>query len=382
MFYTSVLFVEAEIMKKSKIITSAFSNLYTDQRIEKVCETLHKEGYTLEVIGNDWGGNEPLDRPYDVLRISLKSKTLKTGYLEFNWKLYHEIKKRITPETILHANDVDALWPNYLLAKKYKLPLVFDSHEIFSEMPAVQGRFSQKVWRYIERKVIPDLKFMMTASYSYAEWFKKQYGVEAVVVQNVPVKMEVTEPYENHQSKIILYQGAINPFRGIDKVIKAMQLINNTELHIAGDGPMKAEYEQLVIDLGLQSKVKFLGKLHPDDLKLVTRKADVGLSIEENGGPSYLFSFPNKVSDYIQARVPVVLVNFPEMMRILSKFEVGESIQDHHPETLAKAISVVLENGKLFYRDELNRAANELCWENESAKILNLFEKASRDVQF
>ncbi|MFN8362985.1 MAG: hypothetical protein U0T85_05030 [Cloacibacterium normanense] len=37
--------------------------------------------------------------------------------------------------------------------------------------------------------------------------------------------------------KIILYQGTINYSRGIDKMIEAMQFIENAEFHIAGRGP-------------------------------------------------------------------------------------------------------------------------------------------------
>lgn len=364
-------------MIRKKILTSAFSNLYTDQRIEKVCATLHNGGYDIELIGNNWGGEEPIQRPYKAHRIKLMSKSLKTGYIEFNWKLYFELEKRITSDTILHANDVDALWPNYLLAKKYKLPLVFDSHEIFSEMPAVQGRFSQKVWRAIEKKVIPNLNYMMTASYSYAEWFKSHYGIEAVVVQNLPKQLKIRLNEMKNDPKIILYQGAINPFRGIDKVVKAMELIEGAEFHIAGAGPKKEEYEALVQELQLSHRVKFLGKLHPEDLRKITQKADVGLSVEENGGPSYLYSFPNKVSDYIQARVPVVLINFPEMKRVIDQFSVGEIIENHNSETIAKAINKVLSNGKEFYKTELERASQELCWEKESQKVLDLFAKAA-----
>ncbi|WP_346729933.1 hypothetical protein [Chryseobacterium capnotolerans] len=79
---------------KKKIITSAFSNLYTDQRIEKVCRTLYENGYEIELIGNDWNGAEEMQRPYPFSRIHLASKSLKTAYFEFNWKLYHELKKR------------------------------------------------------------------------------------------------------------------------------------------------------------------------------------------------------------------------------------------------------------------------------------------------
>lgn len=365
-------------MQKKKIITSAFSNLYTDQRIEKVCRTLHENGYTIELIGNNWGGAEPMSRPYPFSRIELVSKSLKTAYFEFNWELYRELKKKADQNTILHANDLDALLPNYFLAKKLNIPLIFDSHEIFSEMPAIQGKMSQKLWRYLEKKLIPDIKFMMTASGSYAKWFKNKYGVNPVVVQNSPRKLHFNQEIPNNYPKIILYQGAINPFRGIDKAILAMHHLENVIFKIAGDGPMKKTYEELVIKENLQQKVQFLGKLLPEDLRKITLTVDCGMSIEENGGESYFYSLPNKVLDCIQARVPVILSNLPEMQSIKNQFDVGEIIRDHEPSTIAESIQSVLNKGRKNYQPELEKAANILCWENEEVKLLQVFEKASR----
>lgn len=364
---------------KKKIITSAFSNLYTDQRIEKVCKTLSDNGYSIDLIGNDWGGNEKMERPYSFSRIKLKSKSLKTAYFEFNWKLYKELKKKADKNTILHANDIDALLPNFLIAKKLNIPLVFDSHEIFTEMPAIQNRLSQKVWRLLERSLVPKMKFMMTESQSYAEWFQEKYRVDAVVVRNIPRKIFSAPEIPNNNPKIILYQGAINQSRGIDKVILAMHNIKNAVLKIAGDGPLKKTYEQLVISEKLQNKVFFLGKLKPENLREVTKTADLGFSLEENNGVSYYYSLPNKVCDYIQSRVPLVMINFPEMQRIKDKFDIGEVVTDHDPETIEKAMNRMLEKGRAFYAQELEKAAEVYCWENEEEKILKLFKKASEN---
>ncbi|MDQ0592284.1 glycosyltransferase involved in cell wall biosynthesis [Chryseobacterium ginsenosidimutans] len=365
-------------MQNKKIITSAFSNLYTDQRIEKVCRTLHENGYEIDLIGNDWGGAEKMSRPYSFSRITLASKSLKTAYFEFNWKLYHELKKKADQNTILHANDLDALLPNYLVAKKLNIPLVFDSHEIFSEMPAIQGKMSQKLWKYLEKKILPDIQFMMTASGSYAKWFQNKYGIHPVVVQNAPRKLDFTIEIPENNPKILLYQGAINPFRGIDKAILAMHHLENVLFKIAGDGPMKKVYEELVIKENLQDKVQFLGKLLPEDLRKITLTADCGMSIEENGGESYFYSLPNKVLDCIQARVPVILSNLPEMQNIRSQFDIGEIIKDHQPESIAEAVTSVLNKNRKNFQPELEKAANILCWENEEVKLLQVFERASQ----
>ncbi|KEY18074.1 glycosyltransferase family 4 protein [Kaistella antarctica] len=360
-----------------KVIVSVFNNLYTDQRVEKVCESLSTAGYEIDLIGNSWGGLPQMERPYPFSRIILKTKILRYAYVEFQWKLYQQLLKKADKNCILLANDLDTILPNYLISKKFGIPLVFDSHEIFTEMPALQRRFTQKIWRSLQRWLIPKLTYMMTASESYADWFAKTYEIERpITVQNFPVKIANLQDYFKINSpKIILYQGVINPSRGLDQIISAMKSLENAELWIAGDGPKKEELESLTKTLDLESKVKFLGKLLPKDLREITKNADVGLSIEENNGLSYYYSMPNKVSDYIQARIPVVVSDFPEMRKVIDRFATGEKISDHSQ--LAEKIEIVLRNGKLFYKVALDKAAAELCWEKEEPKLLRLFKKVT-----
>jgi glycosyltransferase involved in cell wall biosynthesis len=221
---------------------------------------------------------------------------------------------------------------------------------------------------------------MITASSGYANWFKNQYGIHPVVVQNAPRKSDFTLEIPENNPKIVLYQGVINPFRGIDKAILAINYLDNVIFKIAGDGPKKKEYEELVIKENLQLKVQFLGKLLPQDLRKITLTADCGMSIEENGGESYYYSLPNKVLDCIQARVPLVLSDLPEMQNIKSQFNIGEIIKNHQPRTIAEAINSVLNKGRRNYQPELEKAANLLCWENEEVKLLQVFEKASLSI--
>jgi hypothetical protein len=75
-----------------------------------------------------------MERPYPF-QDRLKSKSLKTAYFEFNWKLYHELKKKadkirfFMPMILMHFCQIISL-------PKTEYSVGFDSHEIFSEMPA------------------------------------------------------------------------------------------------------------------------------------------------------------------------------------------------------------------------------------------------------
>ncbi|PZU80945.1 MAG: glycosyl transferase family 1 [Chryseobacterium sp.] len=364
-----------------RVIVSVFNNLYTDQRVEKVCKTLYDNGYQPILIGNNWMGTPEMDRAYPFHRVELRSKKLRFAYIEYQRKLYKELLKYADNKTILLANDLETIMPNYLISKKLGIPLVFDSHEIFTEMPTIQGRWVKTIWKRIESSFLPKVKRIITASSSYADWFVKEYNINRpVVVRNLPRRIEFEGTIENSK-KIILYQGWLNYSRGIDKAILAMQSIENSELWIAGSGPLEAEFKEVAKTANVLHKVKFLGRLSPKELRRITPKADVGISIEENNGLSYYYSLPNKISDYIQSRVPVVVSNFPEMKNIVDNFHVGEVIENHSPEHLAEKLKIVLKKGKASYLHNLNVAADELCWENEEDKILKIFSECKRELE-
>ena len=52
-----------------------------------------------------------------------------------------------TKADALLANDLDTLLPNYLVSKLKGIPLIYDSHEIFCEVPELQNNPSKKrIW--------------------------------------------------------------------------------------------------------------------------------------------------------------------------------------------------------------------------------------------
>ena len=70
----------------------------------------------------------------------------------------------------------------------------------------------------------------------------------------------------------------------------------------------------------------------------------------------------------------MVVSKFPEMQKIVEKYQVGEFISSHEPKHLAEKVKTVLEKGRTSYLPQLEIAAQELCWENEAPKILKLFK--------
>jgi len=65
----------------------------------------------------------------------------------------------------------------------------------------------------------------------------------------------------------------------------------------------------------------------------------------------------------------------PEMKFIVEKYEIGEMIESHDPQYLASKFESLLGNDKKisYFRENLKKAAADLCWENEEQELMNIY---------
>jgi glycosyltransferase involved in cell wall biosynthesis len=263
------------------------------------------------------------------------------------------------------------------------LPLVHDCHEYFRGVPELNGRPGTTwAWKKIEDHIFPKLHSVYAVNASIAEIYHKEYGVEIRVIRNVPVRKTGVSAKHNSElgipeySRIILYQGAVNVDRGLEEAIRAMKYIREKAyLVIIGTGDILDQLKSIAKEEGVSDKVIFTGPIPFEDLYEYTLMADIGLSIEKDVSLNYHFCLPNKFLDYIQARVPVLVSPLPEMKAIVEKYGIGEMIDNHDPQYLAYKFDSLLSNGKKssLFLENLQRAATELCWENEEKELMNIY---------
>ena len=175
-------------MNKKHIAVSVISDLVTDQRVIRICNTLQQMGFTVTVIARGFKNSLPLEAYF------FKSRKIAMPFQN----RYPSIC-RIQPETFWKlffiktdyylANDLDTLVPNYLLSKWKRKHLFYDTHEYFTGVPELNDSpFKRKTWKFFENRIFPKLKnIIYTVNESVKNTYFKEYGNDIKVVRNVPV---------------------------------------------------------------------------------------------------------------------------------------------------------------------------------------------------
>lgn len=370
-------------MQKPKAIVSVINDLVTDRRVHKTCTVLTEQGYEVTLVGRVLKNSLPLDeRAYKTHRMKLWFEKGVAFYAEFTIRLFFFLLKN--KASLLVANDLDTLLPNYYFSNRRRIDLVYDSHEIFCEVPELQETpLKKKIWERLEKSIVPKLKYCITVNQSIANWFNQKYRVDFKVVRNIPDKISVNKIKTRVElnlptdKKIILLQGAgINIQRGAEEAVEAMQYVDNAILLIIGGGDAVENLKFEVKRLKLESKVIMLPKMKPEELYQYTCNADIGLSLDKATNLNYQFSLPNKLFDYVFAGVPVLASPLIEIKSFIEKNNVGVCIENHTAKHIADKMNYMLTSTDYnVWKANTKIAAQENSWEIEKKVWVNLIDK-------
>lgn len=357
-----------------KIICTVTTDLVFDQRMRRICTGLHNAGYEVLLVGRKKGKSPDLrEEPYQQHRIKCWNEKGVLFYTEFNIRLFFFLL--FSSFDAISSIDLDSILPGRVVALIRGKQQTYDAHEYFTEMEELADRkFVQSIWKLIERVTVPYIKQGYTVSEGYAELFKSKYNVDYKIVRNATV-LESNEPKVN-DSKVILYQGAVNYGRGLLPLIDAMHKVD-AKLVICGDGDLYNEVKAKIEREHLEHKVEMMGYVQPDQLKAFTQSARIGLTLFEAKGLSNKYSMANRFFDYMHAGVPQLAMNYPEYKSFNAKFEVAKLLDDLTPFTIASSLNHLLKDEQhyQYIHSEALKARKVFNWQNEEARLVSVYQE-------
>lgn len=345
----------------------------TDRRVDRHCRALVEVGYEVVVVCRGVADVETADEceaglPYRVKKVMPKHRRGWRFYAELNMQLVKAVSEEM-PD-VVWANDTDTLMGCVWAArrgtqKRRQRPLlVMDAHEVFPEVPELEGReWVKGVWRAIERRWMPKCDVLFTVSGGVADYYRKRYGVEMRVVRSIPPQRWTGIRRDEGRPRVVLYQGCINKGRGVDWAIDAMQWLEGCELVVAGGGDLETQMRAYAASKPWSGSIRFTGRISPEALAGLTGSASVGLVMLEDIGLSYHNALPNRVGDFVAAGVPMVVSDLPEMAAVVRRYGVGEVMAAPGAKALAEAVKRVLV--RQWSETDFEQARREMDWEKE-----------------
>jgi len=346
----------------------------------------HEQGYDVLLVGRKKRDSIDLPaRPYKTKRMNLLFEKGVPFYAAFQMRLFFFLlfKKK----TVLFANDLDTLLPNYLNKKLSGATLVYDSHELFCEVPElVHTPTKKRIWEKVEKSIVPKLKYCITVNISIANWFEDKYKVKFNVIRNIGNPPNINKIKSREElglptdKKIVLIQGAgINIQRGAEETVEAFQYINDAVLFIIGGGDVIEQLKQMVKDLKLEDKVFIKGKIPADELYHYTSNVDLGLTVDKDNNINYHFSLPNKLFDFINAGVPILSTPLPEIKAVIDAYNIGDFIQSHEPKHIASKIEEMLNSSNYYtWKENTKKAKLENNWQEEKKVLASIIQQIEK----
>ena len=383
---------------RKSVTVTVISDLITDYRVHRTCQTLHENGYRVLLIGIVKKDSLKLKaRDYQTDRLKMWFKNTAFFYAEFNIRLFFRLLR--SKSDIYLGNDLDVMPATWLVASLFRKPIVYDSHEYFLGMAGMDRKpIRRSVWKFLETRVFSNLRYMFTVSESVRNLYRRDYLKKLVVIRNIPMLKAPTPDLTDDEEiwiksferqipenkKLLILQGAgINESRGAEELVFAMLFLDASQFHllIIGGGDVFEKLEKIVEQNQLADKITLIPKVPFAVLSHFTRKASLGFCIDKPSVLNHKYSLSNKFFEYLHAGVPVLVSRLAEQERIINEYDVGGFIEDFHPENIAKKIKGVFADPERLNRWKKNtcRVREELNWENESKILLDIFKQVEKD---
>ncbi len=307
--------------------------------------------------------------PADTLRARVEAVFQIVLLLRNNYGLFRQF--RGVGAALVHANDLNVLPAGYLLARYWRAPLVYDSHELWTELDVPWSPTLRKLLAMLERSLIRVADAAVTVNSAIADELARRYDVpRPTVVMNCaelpddhgysnigedPGEIHpVGTPPEGSAPLRVIYQGMFHQHSGLLHVIDAAALVPEVMLSIRGSGALRDAIDAHIRDLGLGNRVRLLDPIPMRDLVPALRGFDVGVVPYLPVGMNFYFCSPNKLFEYMTAGLAVVASDLPILREVVTNADCGFLYDPGNAESLAAVLSTLAHDAGIVRRFQVN----------------------------
>ena len=375
------------------VLVLAFSNLKHDARVSRQVNVLRK-GNSLKVVCFDADEIPGVE----IIRIKQTSLTLwRKAWMaiflilrQYRWayKLFHDYgflveKFRGQHFDLIVANDIDTLPLGFNLKEKAKI--IFDAHEYAPrhfENSRIWLIFFQPFYLHLCKKFIPKVDGMLTVGRGLATAYEENFGVKPTIITNATRYNEIKSSAPDENKIRLVHHGIANPSRRIELMIEMMDYLDERftldMILMTSDyasHQTKTYIKSLKENAARNPRIKILPAVKSDEVVQTINRYDMGVFLIPPVNFNYANTLPNKLFDFIQARLGIAIGPTPEMASIVDHHDLGVVSDDFEAKSLAVKLNNITHQQLLKFKENTNLAARELNAEKNEEIFTNLIDK-------
>lgn len=374
-----------------KITIISLSNLKKDPRVQRQISFL-KDRYKLTCLGFENPEIEDVDFrsvsvPMNKFRLAISYVLLLLNRFEWFYWAQPEIKlslqkmKDLNHDLII-ANDVDVLPLCLKIASNSKAKVLFDAHEFapLEHNDSFLWRILFKRYKhYLIKKYAHKADGMLTVCDGIAEKFKNEYNLNPVVITNAAFYHDILIQSSKDPNSIrLIHHGIAMPTRQIEKMIEMMDYLDERfSLDLMLVRSKSAYYNQLMEMSKSRKNVRFIEPVETSEIIQFTSRYDIGVYILEPTNFNNHFALPNKLFEFIQARLAIAIGPSPEMAKIVKQYNLGIVADDFSPKTFAKILNEITPEKMTEFKLNAEKASkilnanqNQMLFQLEIDKLI------------
>lgn len=207
-----------------------------------------------------------------------------------------------------------------------------------------------------------------TVSQRIANRYEEESGLAPSVVRNATTYAEL-RPTPVRRPLRLVHSGAALPNRRIEETIEAVsQTRADVTLDLFLTQPGTEYYRHLKMLAGNSNgRVTLHPAVDPSDLVRVLNQYDVGVFLLPPTTTNYALALPNKLFDFVQARLAVVVGPSESMAEMVREFDLGAVTDGFGVSSLQAALEEISEDDVRRWKQNADRAAIMLDGAREAA---------------